>query len=68
MERLCASLIRAGLIQPRRDLQMFHESLIKKGIARPFGEPIKNGKGPRLNETEVVAKKAKEALGIFDQR
>jgi hypothetical protein len=68
MERLCASLIRAGLIQPRRDLHMFHESLIKKGIARPFGEPIKNGKGPRLNETEVVAKKAKEALGIFDQR
>ena len=66
MERLCARLIRTGLIQPRRDLHMFHESLIKKGIARPFGEPIENEKRPRLNETEVVAQKAKEALGVFD--
>jgi hypothetical protein len=68
IERLCASLIRAGLIQPRRDLHMFHESLINKGIARPFGESIENGKRPQLNETETVAKKVKETLGIFDQQ
>jgi len=68
IERLCAKLIRAGFIQPRRDLRVFHESLIKRGIARPFGEPIENGKRPRLNETAIVAQKAKETLGFFDQR
>jgi hypothetical protein len=67
IERLCARLIRAGFIQPRRDLHMFHESLIKQGIARPFGEPIENGKRTPLNESETVAKKVKETLGFFDQ-
>jgi hypothetical protein len=67
LERLCARLIRVGFIQPRRDLHMFHELLINKGIARPFGEPIENGKRPQLNESETVAKKVKETLGFFDQ-
>jgi mitochondrial fission protein ELM1 len=65
IERLCARLIRAGLIQPRRDLHMLHKSLINQGIARQFGEPIENGKHPQLNETETVAQKVKETLGIF---
>ena len=68
IERICARLIRTGLIQPRRDLHKFHESLINKGIARPFGEPIENGKRPHLNESETVAQKVKATLGIFDQR
>ncbi len=67
IERICARLIRTGLIQPRRDLHMFHELLINKGIARPFGETIENGKRPQLNEIETVAQKVKATLGIFDQ-
>jgi hypothetical protein len=66
LERLCARLIRSGLIQPRRNLSLLHDSLIKQGIARPFGEPIENGKRPQLRETERVARKIKEILGIFD--
>jgi mitochondrial fission protein ELM1 len=66
LERLCAQLIRSGLIQPRRNLSLLHDSLIRQGIARPFGEPIENGKRPQLRETERVARKIKEILGIFD--
>lgn len=66
LEHLCARLIRAGLVQPRRNLTMLHDSLFKKGIARPFGEPIENGTRPRLNETETVARKVKATLGIVD--
>jgi mitochondrial fission protein ELM1 len=66
LERLCAQLIRSGLIQPRRNLSLLHDSLMKQGIARPFGEPIENGKRPQLRETERVAKKIKGILGIFD--
>jgi mitochondrial fission protein ELM1 len=66
IERLCAQLIRSGLIQPRRNLSLLHDSLIRQGIARPFGEPIENGKRPQLRETERVARKIKEILGIFD--
>ena len=66
LERLCARLIRLGLIQPRRDLSLLHDSLIQKGIARQFGEPIENGIRPHLRETERVAKKIKDVLGIFD--
>jgi len=54
------------LIQPRRNLSLLHDSLIKQGIARPFGEPIENGKRPQLREIERVARKIKEILGIFD--
>jgi mitochondrial fission protein ELM1 len=66
LERLCAQLIRSGLIQPRRNLSLLHDSLIRQGIARPFGEPIENGKRPQLRETKMVARKIKEILGIFD--
>jgi mitochondrial fission protein ELM1 len=45
---------------------VLHQILIQKGIARLFGEPIENGRRPRLNETEAVAQKVKETLGIFD--
>jgi mitochondrial fission protein ELM1 len=64
MERLCARLIRSGLIQPRRNLKILHESLFQKGIARPFGEPIENGKRPTLNELSMVKKHIHEILGI----
>jgi mitochondrial fission protein ELM1 len=66
MERFCARLIRKGIFQPRRDLNVLHQILIQKGIARLFGEPIENGRRPRLNETEAVAQKVKETLGIYD--
>jgi hypothetical protein len=66
LERFCARLIRSGLVQPRRNLSLLHDSLIRQGIARPFGEPIENGNRPQLRETERVARKIKEILGIFD--
>ena len=67
IERFCARLIRSGLVQPRRNLSLLHDSLIKSGIARPFGEPIENGLRPQLREVEHVAQKTKSILGIFDQ-
>ena len=67
LEHLCARLIRAGLVQPRRNLTMLHDSLFQKGIARPFGEPIENGTRPQLKEMETVARKVKATLGIVDR-
>jgi hypothetical protein len=64
LERLCALLIRSGLIQPRRNLTMLHETLFNKGMARPFGEPIENGKRPTLNELSLVTKRIHKLLGI----
>ena len=66
LERFCARLIQSGFVQPRRDLASLHDSLIKRGIARPFGEPIENGLRPQLRETERVARQIKDILGIFD--
>jgi uncharacterized protein len=66
LERFCARLLRAGFVQPQRDLTILHESLIQKGIARRFGEPIQNGNRPPLHETGAFAQKVKETLGIFD--
>ena len=66
VERLCARLMRGGLVQPRRDLTILHESLIQRGIARQFGEPLQNGKCPKAQEPEMIAKKIKDILGIFD--
>ena len=67
LERLCAKFIRSGLIQPRRNLSTLHDSLIKQGIARPFGEAIENGNRPRLLETALVAEQVKKILGVFDR-
>jgi len=67
LERLCARLIRGGLVQPRRDLTILHETLIQRGIACRFGEPLQNGTRPQLHENEAIARKVKEKLGIFDQ-
>jgi uncharacterized protein len=66
LERLCARLLSGGFVQPRRDLTVLHESLIQRGIARRFGEPLQNGKRPRFCETETIARSVKERLGIFD--
>ncbi len=66
MERLCARLLRGGLVQPRRDLTQLHELLIQGKIAHRLGEPLQKGKRPQLRETEAVAKRVKEVLGIFD--
>ncbi|MFZ1745783.1 MAG: ELM1/GtrOC1 family putative glycosyltransferase [Nitrospirales bacterium] len=66
LERLCARLMRGGLVQPRRDLTILHETLIQKGIASRFGEPLQNGTRPQLHENEAIARRVKEKLGIFD--
>ncbi|MEO8325590.1 MAG: ELM1/GtrOC1 family putative glycosyltransferase, partial [Nitrospirota bacterium] len=66
LERLCARLMRGGLVQPRRDLTILHETLIQKGIASRFGEPLQNGSRPQLHENEAIARRVKEMLGVFD--
>ena len=64
IEKICSRLLQSGLVQPRRDLTLLHQSLIQQGIALPFGEPLQNGQRPQLQEGERVAKRIQEVLGI----
>ena len=64
LEKLCARLLHWGIVQPRRDLRRFHDSLINHGIARPFGEPLQNGIRPALKEHLRIKEKVREILGI----
>ncbi len=65
IEKICSRLLQLGLVQPRRSLTQFHQSLIQQGIALPFGEPLRNGTRPQLREGEKVAEKIQDILGVF---
>jgi mitochondrial fission protein ELM1 len=63
---LCAWLIERGVVRPRRDLNMLHQTLICRRIARPFGEPLDTENCPVLRESDEVARKVRTLLGFMD--
>jgi hypothetical protein len=63
LAKICRGLIASGLIRPRRDLRELHQALVRRGVARFFGEPLQCGGRPPLREIEEVARKVKTLLG-----
>ncbi len=65
-QRLLSSIatfsISSGFIRPRRDLNELHQALIRRGIARFFGEPLAIWSPPSLREIDEVAMKVKKQL------
>lgn len=66
LAHLCKQLIACGIIRPRRDLDMLQQSLIRLGIARPFGAPLETGARPPLQEIAEVARRVREVLGFVE--
>lgn len=66
LEYLCAWLLASGIVLPPRDLTALHQALLRLGIARPFGEPLRTGARPVLNETGGVARRVRALLGVRD--
>ena len=64
LEHFCAWLIARGFVHPRRDLEALSRSLMRLGVARPFGEPLETGTRPPLREADKVAGKVQELLGF----
>jgi len=63
LEKLCRVLIASGMIRPRRDLHALHQALIRRGVARFFGESFPPGECLPLREVDEVARKVKVLLG-----
>lgn len=63
---LCARLVESGIILPQQDLHMLHQTLVCRGIARFFGEPLETGERPVLREADEVARKVRMLLGFTD--
>ena len=40
VEYLCARLIERGFVRPTRDLDLLHQELYRRGVAKPFGAPF----------------------------
>ncbi len=66
INRICALLLRKGLVRPLRDLNVFHRGLIDQGYAFPFGQEYKTGTPLPFRESEVVSQKVKSILGFQD--
>lgn len=63
LAKICLGLITSGFIRPRRDLHELHQALVRRGVARFFGEPFPVKKSPPLQEIAEVAWKVKALLG-----
>ena len=59
----CARLVERGVIQPRRDLNLLHQTLVDGGFAHFFGEPFTTDPRPVLQEFDTVAQQVRTLLG-----
>ncbi len=64
LERLCARLIDRGAVRPPRNPQRMHAALARCGAARLHGDPIPSSGFRPLRETERVAARVRELLGV----
>ncbi|MEM7222914.1 MAG: mitochondrial fission ELM1 family protein [Pseudomonadota bacterium] len=64
LARLCAKLVGRGLVQPRRDINLLHQILYDKDLARPFGQPLEIWSPEPLHEADVVAEELRRLLGL----
>ncbi len=59
---VCGRLIERGAVQPRRDLNALHQTLVQHGFAHFFGEPLSLASRPRLQEFDQVARQVHHLL------
>jgi mitochondrial fission protein ELM1 len=64
VEYLCARLIEHGIILPRQDLRVLHDTLIRRGNARFFGEPLDTTNRPVLREMDTVVHRVRALMGV----
>ena len=57
-------LIDRGLVRPTRDLSLLHDDLVRRGVARRFGEPYEPGSGAPLRELEEVVARVRSLMGF----
>lgn len=63
LEYVCARAIQKGLVRPRRDFELLHETLIARGLAHRWGDPLTTQGHPPLREAEEIAQRVRELLG-----
>lgn len=60
----CARLVERGVIQPRRDLNLLHQTLVDGGFANYFGAPLTTASRPALQEFDSVAQQVQMLLDL----
>ena len=64
IQYVCARLVERGIILPRPDLHILHETLVRSGIAQFFGSsqgPTSNG---GLREADDIARRVRMLMGM----
>jgi mitochondrial fission protein ELM1 len=72
LELICAKLVEAGWVRPRRDVEALRGRMVRSGRARLLRGPIRAGDldgfgRPPESEVLRVAKRVREMLGVADE-
>jgi hypothetical protein len=62
--RLASSAIARGFVRPTRDLDLYHASLIERGVACRFGDDLDFDDVSPLGEVEEVAEQVRKLMGV----
>jgi hypothetical protein len=62
LDRLCALLIETGIVRPPRDLKVLHETLIRAGVARRFGEPLSLESPPAMANLDALVRRVQQLV------
>jgi mitochondrial fission protein ELM1 len=65
---LCARLVERGIILPQQDLHVLHQTLVCRGSARFFGEPLDTTNLPMLREIDEVVGRVRALMGMSEER
>ncbi|HJY85163.1 MAG TPA: ELM1/GtrOC1 family putative glycosyltransferase, partial [Candidatus Binatia bacterium] len=65
---LCARLVERGIILPQQDLHVLHQTLICRGNARFFGEPLGATNRPVLREVDEVVRRVRVLMGMSEEQ
>lgn len=64
LEYFCARIIERGIILPQQDLHVLHETLVRRGNAHFFGEPLDTTNRPVLREIDEVVQRVRTLMGM----
>ncbi len=64
LSHFCSGLLARGVVRPTRDLDLMHESLIERGVARKFGAPLEANTQTALFELDDVAERVRRLMGM----
>jgi mitochondrial fission protein ELM1 len=64
LEALCARALARGFVRIHRDLDEFHRSLVRCGVARMFGSPLETGPRRPLREVDAAVDRVRAMLSL----